>query len=445
VVLEGGQSFVYRLSYNEIMGRKFYESMTIGSLHQLYANRKVTTFVTKKGQNKKKPVAQFWNTHEDRHQYIEGVEFDPSRVGHRPGYLNLWQGFGVEAKAGGSWAKLKAHVLHNICSGVLDHYEWLLNWCARLVQHPGLRAEIAVVLRGKKGTGKGILGHALRQLLAHHGIHISTSAHLVGKFNEHLRDCVFLFADEAFFAGDKAGESALKALITESVLLVEGKFKTAQQYPNRLHVLMASNSDWVIPAGPNERRYFVLDVSDKCMQQDAYFAAIDDELKNGGYEAMLHELMHRDISKFNHRKAPDTNALQDQKMQSLPTDLAWWQAVLQREYVYKSKLGLEDYFGEWHDWMATEVLYDSYVEFAKAKGERQIKNRVHFGRFMHDMGAQPAKSYDDVIGERLSPSIGREPELIKKVRPHGYRIGTCEQAREVFERKTGIVDDSGDE
>jgi Family of unknown function (DUF5906)/Bifunctional DNA primase/polymerase, N-terminal len=248
VVCEGGQSFVYHLVYNEILRRKFYESMTIGSLSQLYANRKVTTFVTKKGQKKKKQVAPFWNTHKDRRQYIEGVEFDPSRKGHRDGYLNLWQGFGVEAKAGGSWEKLKTHMKMNICSGVIEHYEWLMNWCARMIQHPELQGEVAVVLRGKKGTGKGTFGHALRRLLSHHGIHISTSVHLVGKFNEHLRDCVFMFADEAFFAGDKAGEGTLKTLITENVILVEGKFKTAQPYPNRLHVLMATNSDWAVPA-----------------------------------------------------------------------------------------------------------------------------------------------------------------------------------------------------
>jgi hypothetical protein len=443
VVCEGGQALVYHLTYNEILGRKFYESMKLGSLQQLYANRKVTSSVTKQGEHKKRLVVPFWNAHQDRRQYIEGVEFDPSRIGHRPGYLNLWQGFGVEERAGGSWVKLRAHMQDNICAGNAKNFEWLMDWCARLVQYPQLQGEVAVVLRGKKGTGKGNLGHALRKLLSHHGIHISTSAHLVGKFNEHLRDCVFLFADEAFFAGDKQGESALKSLITESVLLIEGKFKTAQQYPNRLHVLMASNSDWVVPAGPNERRYFVLDVSDEHMQDYDYFAAIDDELKSGGYEAMLHELRHRDISKFNHRQAPDTGALQDQKLQSLPTELAWWQTVLQREYVHESEHGLEDEFGCWHEWMATDLLFKSYNRFAKARGERHPKNSVHFGRFMNDMGGQPYRPRTGVVGERLQPEIGRVPETIERDRPQGYRLGTLEYAREVFETKTGIKTDYG--
>jgi len=32
---------------------------------------------------------------------------------------------------------------------------------------------------------------------------------LVGNFNAHLIDCVLLFADEAFWAGDKQGENTL--------------------------------------------------------------------------------------------------------------------------------------------------------------------------------------------------------------------------------------------
>jgi hypothetical protein len=161
-------------------------------------------------------------------------------------------------------------MLDNICNGNATHFAYLMGWCARLVQHPELQGEVAVVLRGLKDTGKGVFVNALLHLIRNHGLAVSNSLHLVGRFNEHLKDCVLLSADEAFFAGDKQGEGTLKALITERVLFIEGKFKVPQQYRNRLHVIMASNSEWVVPASDDERRYFVLDVSDARAQDHAY-------------------------------------------------------------------------------------------------------------------------------------------------------------------------------
>ena len=54
---------------------------------------------------------------------------------------------------------------------------------------------------------------------------IFNPAQLVGRFNEHLRDCVLLFGDEAFYAGDKQHESVLKGLIAEPFLQMEGKYE----------------------------------------------------------------------------------------------------------------------------------------------------------------------------------------------------------------------------
>ena len=77
-----------------------------------------------------------------------------------------------------------------------------MDWMARLIQFPAQQGEVAVVLIGIEGTGKGILARATPYILGQHGLAISHAKHLTGNFNAHLRDCVFLFADEAFYAGD---------------------------------------------------------------------------------------------------------------------------------------------------------------------------------------------------------------------------------------------------
>lgn len=65
------------------------------------------------------------------------------------------------------------------------------------------QGEVAVVLRGGKGVGKSFVAEHFGRLFGRHYLKVSQPGHLVGNFNSHLRDVVVLFADEAFYAGDK--------------------------------------------------------------------------------------------------------------------------------------------------------------------------------------------------------------------------------------------------
>ena len=55
----------------------------------------------------------------------------------------------------GDWSLMKEHIRAVICAGNYDLFFWLLGWMANLVQHPGQPGEVAIVMRGPQGTGKG--------------------------------------------------------------------------------------------------------------------------------------------------------------------------------------------------------------------------------------------------------------------------------------------------
>jgi hypothetical protein len=80
---------------------------------------------------------------------------------------------------------------------------------------------------------------------------------------------------------------------------------------------MASNDAWVVPAGLDERRFFVLDVARTQQRKTAYFAHIAEQMDNGGREDLLWVLLHRDLGDWDHREAPNTKPLQDQKVLTL--------------------------------------------------------------------------------------------------------------------------------
>jgi Family of unknown function (DUF5906) len=271
------------------------------------------TIIDARGNGRKVGIGRWWFEHDDRTQYDE-VLYAPG-ITTREGIYNLWRGFSCEARKGNCDLYLR-HLYDNICSGIDAHYQYLLNWMARGVQLPDRQGEVAIVLRGEEGTGKGVFAKTYGRLFGPHFWHVSNSHHLVGHFNSHLQQCSVLFADEAFFAGDRSYESSLKALITEETLLIEPKGVDPYTTPNRIHLIIASNADWVIPAGAEARRFFMLDVSATRRQDRDYFGAIGADLADGGREALLFELLHRDLRDFDVGAIPDTLALAEQRAYS---------------------------------------------------------------------------------------------------------------------------------
>jgi hypothetical protein len=135
--------------------------------------------------------------------------------------------------------------------------------------------------------------------------------------------------DECYGPKDKSAEGTLKRLITEDTLMIEAKGRDPIEEPNRLHVMLASNNEWVVPAGAYERRFVVQRVADTHRQDAAWFGPIYKQMRAGGYEAMLFDLLHRDLGDWHPRQIVPTAALAEQQEESLSPLDAWWLQLLQ--------------------------------------------------------------------------------------------------------------------
>jgi hypothetical protein len=309
VVNVGGKTRVVQLVESDIYpGCRVPVFSTFNDFRAFHSNRKHVV-ANKNGNVREIGLGQWWLDHPHRRQY-ERVVYAPNI--DDANILNLWNGFACKPIQGDCGLYID-HLYDNVCGGNEDHAAYLLDWMAYAVQQPGLAGEVAVVLRGKEGTGKGVAAKEFGRLFGSHFRHVVHAKHLTGHFNAHLQQCSALFADEAFFAGDRSHESTLKALITEETLLVEPKGLDAYAVRNCIHLIMSSNADWVVPAGADARRYFVLNVSDAHMRDHDYFRAIVSQMDNGGREALLHRLLTRDIFNFQVQRVPVTDALSEQK------------------------------------------------------------------------------------------------------------------------------------
>jgi hypothetical protein len=274
--------------HSGLLNRERLVFMQAQDMRLRFAHIHLKTGETQKGYDIVQGLGEAWINHHQRRTY-DRIALIPDGPCPADVY-NLWRGFGVDPVPG-PWAGIEAHLRDIICSGREDYYDWLIGWLAYGVQNPGKQAEVAVVLRGLKGTGKGLVGQMLIRLFRDHALHITNSKHLVGNFNAHLVDALFLFLDEAYWAGDKQGEGTLKALITERTLMIEPKGVDSFQMPNRLKILMASNNDWVVPASADERRFFVLDVPDTRKGDKVYFTKLAAAIEGEELSAFLDYLL----------------------------------------------------------------------------------------------------------------------------------------------------------
>jgi Family of unknown function (DUF5906) len=438
VANEGGKALVMWTTPDPQMRRDRIERASFDDFRKFYCNHQFTVTVTAGGKAKKitKTFAEWWLNHPNRRQYLGGVVFNPSGPA-AAGSLNLWRGWTVSPSPG-DWSLMAAHIHNVICGGRGDIASYVLRWLAHMIQHPDQQAEVAIVLRGEKGIGKGIFGKWLLRLCGQHGLHIINAAHLTGHFTGHLRDVIFVFADEALYAGDKQHEGILKGIITEGSLLIEAKYRTPVMVANMLHLILSSNNDWVVPASHDERRYLMLDVSSLHQRDFAYFAALDAQMENGGLAAMLHELTTLDLGDFRPREVPDTPELADQKLLSLDTPARWWLAMLARGFVWRSRYGHADFL-RWHEFVTTELLTRSYAQWCQ-------ENRVIYPAHRTGLGRMLAAIYPP--GRPRSPCPVYEADSVDPQNPqpvvklpfqHGYKLGDLDSARTRFRNAFGLT------
>ena len=332
----------------------------------LYANLTIPANVN--GNIKQVPVFKLWLENKTR-RTLKGIVFDPDD--ERIDYYNLYSGLAVVPKKG-CWKKLKKHILENICQGNKNIFNYVIAWMADAIQNPSKRPGVAIVLRGRQGCGKGIFVNTFGQLFGQHFIRLDDSGQLLGQFNFHLKDKLIIFADEAFWAGDQKSEGKIKGLITEPTLQIEGKFKDSFSIKNHTRLMIASNSEWTCPAGLEERRFCVLDVGEKHMQDQKYFGAIVEEINSGGLEAFLHDLVKFDLSGINLNDFPKTDALLEQKIHSMDS--------VEQFYFNVLKTGDLNNKGDWNNGLVKcKVLQKRYVDSSKDIGVTRRASETAFG------------------------------------------------------------------
>lgn len=276
-----------------------------------------------------------------------GVTFDPEN--QDPDQFNLWQEPTL-TPATGSWRTLRRFLRDVICAGDGKLFCYLLRYLAHALQKPRDKPGVSLMLVGGQGIGKGTFFQIVRLIWSATTFYTNRVSDVVGDFNGGIEGMLFVLLDEATFAGDRKAWDALKAIITEPILSVNQKHQPVRQIPSYCRVLQATNAEHAGMLEKDDRRVFVLRVSEVRQGDHAYWKALHAAIENGEVAALMYALSKINLSGFNVRDRPMTTELVNQKIHSLPLLHKWWLDRLTRGYIDPS---VPD---KWPTFISTHVL-----------------------------------------------------------------------------------------
>lgn len=414
VLTPSGVKIIWKQKNNEI------QYLTEEAFHNFFQNRTITD-----ANGKKLALTKLWMKSPNRESYF-GICFEPGNQ-ETSNHYNLWTGFTPlsfpnydEARAKKAFESFKEHIFENIAIGNEAHFKWIMGWFAAIIQKPGKKAFTALVLQGKKGTGKSIVANIVGSLFKSNYISVTNRRYLTGNFNAHLERCLMINLDEAFWSGDKQADSLLKILISEPTHRIERKGMESYNISNHTRVMIMGNEKWLVPATEDERRYAVFEVSQKRMQDNSFFSEMDYGMKIcGGLNYLFQYLKEFDLKGIDLDIPPKTQGLAKQKEFTIDPIYDWWKYCLEEGQIE------ENLEGGWPDTISRTSLKDAYFRHLDDRRLNYVKRPNLHGVFDLLRECCDIKEY--------RPKVDQSEGL----RPRQYKIPPLKECIEQYEKFTG--------
>ena len=330
--------------------------------------------------------------------------------------LNYWVGSPVLPQAG-DWSVIMEYLRDVICSADRRLFSYLIRYLTHMLQKPEEKPGIMIVLLGGQGTGKGSLFRLLKAIWRHTTLQVSDVAHVIGNFNAAIERNYVVCMDEALFSGDRKALDRLKSMVTESTVTIEQKYQPRRSISSYHRFFAASNHKHFAQVEADDRRFAFFQVSDARKGDHAYWdnvhKAIDDPVV---IAAMVHEMLSLDLTNFNVRQRPKTEAHMDQRLKSLSGFDRYWFEVLQTGCFWPGGRG--EPMEPWEDprFVSTKTLLGGLKEYEKgarvytAPQEREVHQAL----------------------KRLCPSAERDRKTKSKIPERGQQLPSLPDARNEF-------------
>jgi hypothetical protein len=248
--------------------------------------------------------------------HVVGQKFDPSggvystEPRSRLRYVNTYQRYepsGTNKELSPLWFEFWERL---IVDPVQRHQA--LQWLAHAFQFPSERPSYHLMWPSEPGTGKGYLfENVLHPLLRHTDV-INSYAKLTDRFSTVLETSLMVLLDDCKTSSE-ATQTKLKSILSEERQYIEKKQQQGKMVSSYTRFILASNEVRPLFLDADERRWLVFDrlvhKVDGAETQE-FITRLDSWLKlPGSLDAVFHWFMTYDLTGFNHKRAPQSEAL----------------------------------------------------------------------------------------------------------------------------------------
>ena len=279
---------------------------------------------------------------DSRKRVVERIVVDPTKK--IKGVYNMWKGFKAEtlppvdpALVPDLISDITKHFSDVITLGNEEHTKWIHYYNANIVQRPWMKSQVALLLFGEQGCGKGIAFEFFRFKVL--GVHCSSQtsnpdSDLFGRFANGAVNRVLIQIDEVKSLHDHADQ--LKDLITNPTLNYEKKGKDTVTVDNLANLILTSNNANSLTVSPDDRRFALFNCSSVHKGDSVYFDKLGKHLARPEVARAYYQyLMSLDLSEyptsFQHNR-PITEYYKEVQHNSIPVTSRFFSALVNSEY-----------------------------------------------------------------------------------------------------------------
>lgn len=342
-----------------------------------------------------------WKMSQKRKE-VRCIQFDPQNPDN-PHIFNLWQGYAISAEDASVYdiedaRPLIDHIFTIWCQCREDHFTYIMNWFAHILQRPWHKMGVLLALQSEEGAGKGVVMEAIAAIMGEcHFTATANAQSIIGQFNSGLEAKTLVDLDEAVWGGDVKASGLMKSIITEQSQEVNKKHKEAYKIKNTTNFMITTNNDLFAGVEKGARRYACFRLDDRyagvaTQTTNAYFRGLrggsdtscPTDAVCGGFAKYLYT---RDLSAWSCRQLPRTELLQDQIERGWNSVVRWWKDMLM-----DGRFGLPDFDREMKNTLNT------YSGDMNEKTKYQVE--MEYYGFIKDKvnGRVITETYDEIIG-----------------------------------------------